>query len=144
MANQNGKDFTEICSERTIFSDQQGFFGEMFEIVKNCCTKKWLTEKFEASTTDADKLRLLYDEPNVSDMLLGTLEHVMPIHRKKDAAFASQRRREGELLHQKNDLDKALMLLTHAILRAPAKGKTDFLCHIESKPFGNPKLDLPN
>lgn len=123
MSEHNGKDYTEICSERTIFSDQQGFFGEMFEIVKNCCTKKWLKEKFEASPTDADKFRLLFDEPDVSDMLLGTLEHVTSIYRKKDAAFAYQRRREGELLHQQKVFDKALMLLTHAVLRAPAKGK---------------------
>lgn len=70
------KDYAEICSERTIFSDQQGFFGELFDVVKNCCTEKWLKTKFETLSTDADKIRLLFDEPNVSDMLLGTLEHV--------------------------------------------------------------------
>lgn len=116
------KDYTAICSERTIFSEQQGFFGEMFEIVKNCCSEKWLKTKFEASPTDADKLKLLFDEPNVSDMLLGTLEHVTPVYRKKDSQFSHQRRKEGERLHQQNDLDNALIRLTHAILRAPAKG----------------------
>lgn len=123
MSDQSDKNFTEMCSERTIFSEQQGFFGEMFEIVKNCCTKKWLKEKFEASPTDADKLRLLFDEPNVSDMLLGTLEHVTSIYRKKDAAFSHQRRKDGERLHQQNDFENASMLLTHAVLRAPAKGE---------------------
>lgn len=116
------KDYKDKCSERTIFSEQQGFFGEMFEVVKNCCTEKWLKTKFEALPTDADKLRLLFDEPNVNDMLLGTLEHVIPVYRKKDCSFSYQRRKQGESLHQQNDLDNALILLTHAVLRAPAKG----------------------
>lgn len=116
------KDYMEICSERTIFSEQQGFFGEMFDVVKNCCTEKWLKTKFEALPTDDEKFRLLFDEPNVSDMLMGTLEHVIPIWRKKDCPFSYQRRREGERLHAKNDLVNALTLLTHAVLRAPAKG----------------------
>lgn len=128
MSDQSDKNYTDICSEKTIFSDQQGFFGEMFEIVKNCCPKKWLKDKFEVLPTDADKLRLLFDEPNVSDMLVGTLEHVTPIYRKKDAGFSYQRRKEGEQLYKQNELEKALMLLTHAILRAPAKGeKTYFI-----------------
>lgn len=119
-----GKDYTELCSERTIFSENQGFFGEMFEIVKNCCTQKWLKNKFEASQNDADKFQLLFDEPNVSDMLLGTLEHVTSIYRKKDSSVSYQRRIEGERLHHQNDLENALMLMTHAVMRAPAKGIT--------------------
>lgn len=118
------KNFTEICSERTIFSEQQGFFGEMFEIVRNCCPEKWLKNKFEALSSDSDKLRLLFDEPNVSDMLLGTLENVAAVYRKKDSAFSRQRRISGEKLHEEKDFDNALILLTHAIARAPSKGDT--------------------
>lgn len=117
------KNFTEICSERTIFAEQQGFFGEMFEIIKNCCSEKWLKTKFESTSSDADKLRLLFDEPNLSDMLLGTLEHVTSVYRKKDSSFSNQRRKEGEKLHQHKDLNNALSLLTHAVLRAPGKGE---------------------
>lgn len=116
------KDYTELCSERTIFSEQQGFFGEMFDVVKNCCTEKWLKTKFETISSDDKKFRFLFDEPNVSDMLLGTLEHVSPVYRKKDCLFSHQRRKEGERLHEKNDLNNALTLLTFAVLRAPAKG----------------------
>lgn len=124
MSDHIDKNFTEVCSERTIFSEQQGFFGEMFEVVKNCCSQKWLRNNFEASPSDADKLRLLFNEPNVSDMLLGTLEHVTSVYRKKDATFSYQRRKEGEKLYQHKDFDNALTMLTHAVLRAPAKGET--------------------
>lgn len=116
------KNFTQLCSERTIFSEQQGFFGEMFEIVRNCCPEKWLKHKFETLSSDADKLRLLFDEPNVNGMLLGTLENVAAVYRKKDSAFSRQRRLNGIKLHEQKDLDNALIYLTHAVLRAPAKG----------------------
>lgn len=124
------KNFTEICSERTIFSEQQGFFGEMFEIVRNCCTETWLKNKFETFLSDSDKLRLLFDEPNVSDMLLGTLENVTSVYRKKDSTFSRQRRLNGERLHENGDLDNALILSTHAVLRAPAKGDTIYITFI--------------
>lgn len=126
------KDYTELCSERTIFSEQQGFFGEMFDVVKNCCTEKWLKTKFEKLSSDDEKFRLLFDEPNVSDMLLGTLEHVAPVYRKKDCLFSYQRRKEGERLHEKNELNNALTLLTFAVLRAPAKGNGK-----KTEPFRN-------
>lgn len=134
------KDYTEICSDRTIFSEQQGFFGEMFEVVKNCCTNKWLKTKFEALPTDGEKFRLIFDEPNVSDMVLGTLEHVIPVFRKKDCSFSYQRRKQGERLHEQNDLNNALMLLTHAILRAPAKGKKDYIWGNDQK-FKSTRLE---
>lgn len=119
------RDYREICSERTIFSDQQGFFGEMFDIVRKCCTNQWLTQQFYAANNDADKLRVLFDETCVSDSLFGTLEHVQPVYRKKDAAFSYKRRIEGEQLHRRNDLNNAFLLLTQAVLRAPTKGERD-------------------
>lgn len=122
MVDQIDKDFTETCSERTIFSDQQGFFGEMFDVVKKCCSDHWLKNTFNVTNCDADKLKLIFDEPDVSDMLLGTLEHVKEVYRKKDSAFSYKRRIEGEKLHQQNDLDNSLLLLTQAILRATSKG----------------------
>lgn len=121
MADQNDKNFTELCSERTIFSDDQGFFGDMFEIIKKSCTEKWLKNIFVSEVSDSIKLKLLFDEPNVSDNLLGTLEHVTTIYRKKDAAFSQRRRNEGQILHKNGDLENALILLTQAVLRAPGK-----------------------
>lgn len=122
MADQIDKKFTEQCSERTIFSEYQGFFGEMFTIVKNSCTEKWLKNIFESEISDATKLKLLFDEPDVSDMLLGTLEHVQSVYRPKESTFSKERRKQGEILHRKGELINALMLLTQAVLRAPAKG----------------------
>lgn len=122
MANQMDKSYTELCSERTIFSDDQGFFGEMLATIKKSCSEKWLKNLFESKISDATKIKLLFDEPDVSDMLLGTLEHVQSVYRPKECTFSHERRKQGEILHRKGELNNALVLLTQAILRAPSKG----------------------
>lgn len=122
MADQIDKSYTELCSARTIFSQEEGFFGEMFTIVKNSCTEKWLKNVFASEISDATKLKLLFVEPDVSDVLLGTLEHVQSVYRQKESKFSHERRKQGEILHRKGDLNNALVLLTQAVLRAPAKG----------------------
>lgn len=134
MANDSiDSNYTDICSARTIFSNEKGFFGEMFDCIKSNCDAKWIENTFDSALSDMDKLKLLYDEPIVSDTLLGTLEHVTSVYRQKDAAFSFQRRTEGEKLYEKaktaadaaasqKDFENALILITQAVLRAPAKG----------------------
>lgn len=114
--------YTAICSSQTIYSNENGFFGELFASVKDVCSDQWVEKTFNNSLKDIDKLKVLYNEPNVCDILLGTLEHVTPVYKKKDAAFSSQRRRGGEKLQKAKDLDNALILLSQAVLRAPTKG----------------------
>lgn len=142
MANDDiDSNYTDICSARTIFSNEKGFFGEMFDCIKSNCDAKWMANTFDSALSDMDKLKLLYDEPIVSDTLLGTLEHVTSVYRQKDAAFSFQRRTEGEKLYEKakscttatasatrKDLENALTLLTQAVLRAPARGMPSSAC----------------
>lgn len=138
MANDDiDSNYTDICSERTIFSNEKGFFGEMFDCIKSNCDAEWIEHTFDAALSDMDKLKLLYEGPIVGDTLLGTLEHVTSVYRQKDAAFSLHRRIEGEKLYEKakscptitttavtqKDLGNALILLTQAVLRAPAKGR---------------------
>lgn len=136
MANDDiDSNYTDLCSARTIFSNEKGFFGEMFDCIKSNCDAKWIENTFDSALSDMDKLKLLYDEPAVSDTLLGTLEHVTSVYRQKDAAFSFQRRADGEKLYEKTkscttataaatqkDFQNALILLTQAVLRAPTKG----------------------
>lgn len=114
--------YTAICSAQTIFSNDKGFFGELFEGVKDACTNQWIEKTFNSSLSDIDKLKILYNEPNVCDVLLGILEHVTPVYKKKDARFSQQRRKAGEQLMMTKDFQNALILLSHAVLRAPTKG----------------------
>lgn len=151
MANDDiDSNYTDTCSARTIFSNEKGFFGEMFDCIKSNCDVKWCENTFDSELSDADKLKLLYDEPIVGDTLLGTLEHVTSVYRQKDAGFSFKRRIEGEKLYEKTkscttttvtaaatqnnqkDFENALILLTQAVLRAPIKG------------INRHHIDLPN
>lgn len=114
--------YTAKCSAQTIYSDQNGFFGELYESVRNVCSNEWIAATFSNSSKDIDKLKVLYNEPNVSDILLGILEHVAPVYRKKDSEFSYQRRKAGERLINAKDFDNALIMLSQAVLRAPIKG----------------------
>lgn len=114
--------YTAICSAQTIYSDDKGFFGELFDSVKAECTDQWIEQMFSSSMNDIDKLKVLYNEPNVSDVLLGTLEHVAPIFTKKDEPFSRQRCKASEQLMATKDFDKAVLVLSQAVLRAPHKG----------------------
>lgn len=113
---------TEICSKQTIFSNEKGFFGELFTNIRQECNEKWIEKTFNGTTDDLSKMKLLLNESPACDILLGTLEHVQPVYRAKDCLFSYKRRMDGEKLEQIKDYSNALILLTQAVLRAPKKG----------------------
>lgn len=127
--------YTAVCSFATIYSNEKGFFGEMFESVQAECTNQWIDKMFNSSMGDIDKLKVLYNEPNVGDVLLGILEHVSPIYTAKDPVFAQQRCRAGEQSIIAKECEKAVILLSQAVLRAPHKGN---MLQIRSKTFFTP------
>lgn len=126
MSDYNDSTYTEICSAQTIFSDNKGFFGDMFDGVMGSVRPYWIQNVFEKAKNDSEKLKLLFDDVDVSGALLGTLEHVKPVYREKDAIFSYQRRLAGDKLIQQNDYTNAVIVLTQAILRAPTKGNYYF------------------
>lgn len=122
MSDDIDAEYTAICSVQTIYSNDKGFFGEMFESVRAECTDESIEKMFCSTMNGIDKLKVLYNEPKVSDVLLGMLEHVSPIYTKKDATFSRQRCKAGEQLMAAKDFENALILLSQAVLRAPHKG----------------------
>lgn len=116
-------EYTAICSAQTIYNNKEGFFGELFESVKDACSNQWIERTFTSSLGDIDKLKILYNEPNVCDILLGILEHVVPVYKKKDSGFSYQRRKAGEKSFAEKDFPNAVILLSQAVMRAPTKGR---------------------
>lgn len=126
--------FTSKCSEKTVQADENGFFQNFFHtIVDSFKTddewKNWLKNHFGKLETDEQRLQLLFNDPAVSWDILGTLEHVTEVYRKKDALFSWQKREQVmKLLKQHEDgtcafgLDKVLILASQAVMRAPMKG----------------------
>lgn len=116
--------YTKMCSEQTIFSTKEGFFGEFFDSVKKASPKKWINKVFGNAQNDRERLLTMLEEPNVSSTLFGMLEHVTAVYKQKDAKGSFERRREGERLLDCSDIKKAVILLSQAVLRAPLKGSS--------------------
>lgn len=114
--------FTNVCSTLTVQSDEKGFFNEFYQCVRDQCGDKWITGEFGKLKSDGDKILALYNDLNVCDIVLGTLEHVRPVFKPKDAKFSYQRRMQGDLLARNGDLKGALLMYSQAVMRAPDTG----------------------
>ncbi|XP_055636198.1 SET and MYND domain-containing protein 4 isoform X2 [Toxorhynchites rutilus septentrionalis] len=129
--------FTSLCSAKTLQSQREGFFNAFYQTVAENFTGKnehWLRDVFAKVPPgdDCAKLQLLYDDPTVCFEVLGTLEHVKPVFRGKDAKFSWQRREQALKLLHEGKAQQALLMASQAVMRAPApdvdtfvdKGKT--------------------
>lgn len=56
------------------------------------------------------------------EQLLDMLANVQPVFKPNDARFSMQRRRDGERLSDDGDYERALVMLSQAVMRAPPKG----------------------
>lgn len=81
--------FTSLCSSKTVQADDSGFFYNFFcTVEENFPSKTWLKDYYAKLPNDKEKLRVLYNDPSICDSVLGTLEHVKPVFRQKDAKFS--------------------------------------------------------
>lgn len=136
--NDNDKLFTKECSLRTVQADQNGFFQNFYCAVVDSFKshfdwEKWLKNVFGEQKTDRLKFQLLFQDPSVSWIVLGYLENVSEVYRKKDAKLSIKKRKEVEdLVNQLKcgdktvDLNKALIIASQAVLFAPYKGLKHF------------------
>lgn len=129
------KIFRTKCSTKTIQANDNGFFMNFCNTIINSFPSEedfqdWLKNNFAKCESDYEKIQLLYNDPTVSWEILGTLEHVAEIYRKKDSMFSWQKREQVQKLVKAYDdgkgnvpLDKVLILASQAVMRAPMKGK---------------------
>ncbi|XP_055384108.1 SET and MYND domain-containing protein 4 [Condylostylus longicornis] len=114
--------YSQACSFRTIQSDKNGFFREFYEEVKESCGEKWLKNYFGQFKSDQARILSIFNDREISDIVMGILENVQSVYKKKDATFSAQRRIQAEKSFLLGDYSKALILINQAILRAPEKG----------------------
>lgn len=128
--------YTEICSERTVQSTDQGFFQELFDSVCDATPAPWLQQTFGRQTEAVGHMRCVLPPViggnkdtgsgnRTADVLWAILEHVQPVFKPKDARFSVQCRRDGDRLSENGDQAAALAMLNVAVVRAPPKG----VCH---------------
>lgn len=114
--------YTAICSERTVQSTDRGFFQELFNGVRQACPPRWLHDTFAGQSDNTGRMRCLLQSSGPGAHLLAMLENVQPVFKPKDARFSVQRRREGDRLADDGEWERALVLLSQAVVRAPPKG----------------------
>lgn len=117
--------FTNLCSTKTVQSNDEGFFNEFYKSVEEGFSDdpNWLKNVFHTKNGDLEKLKCVYEDPAVSFSILGTLEHVQPVFRKKDGKFSWQRREQAKKQLMEEKYDQALLFASQAVMRAPMIGK---------------------
>uniref|UniRef100_A0A0A1X542 SET and MYND domain-containing protein 4 n=1 Tax=Zeugodacus cucurbitae TaxID=28588 RepID=A0A0A1X542_ZEUCU len=113
--------YQQICSARTVQSDQKGFFNEFFLEVKEGCTDKWLKHYFSQLKSNEARILSIFSDREVCDTVLGVLENVAPVFKGKDAVFSVQRRAQADKFNLLGDFKQALSHANLAVMRAPAK-----------------------
>lgn len=114
--------FTELCSSTTVQSDNKGFFNIFYESVVEKCSDTWIQNDFGGLKNDREKLQNLFNDSTVNDLVLGTLENVREVYREKCAKISLEKRTLGDILTKDGDLNKALIILSQAVMRAPVMG----------------------
>ncbi|XP_012280893.1 SET and MYND domain-containing protein 4 [Orussus abietinus] len=115
--------YRRLCSSETLCSGRKGFFHDFCEVVVQEVGEKWIDEVFAKHETDEDRFRGIFKDPRSRSVLVDPLERIKELYRDKDAEISRSKRLEGLLASSLGNHEKALHLLSMAVLRAPITGK---------------------
>ncbi|XP_054273214.1 SET and MYND domain-containing protein 4 isoform X2 [Macrosteles quadrilineatus] len=113
--------YTSICSAATLQSNKKGFFQSYADTVIAQAGTHFLYE-FKKLKSDAERLLKIYNNKELYEVVHGVLDNVTQLYRGKAEHLAVQRRGEGEREAKKGRHERALLLLTQAVIRAPPPG----------------------
>lgn len=82
----------------------------------------WTSGTFGRIDDDEGRVKAVFADAKVKDIVADTLAKVKPLFRDKDAEISRRRRLEGYQLAAIGEHDKALLLFSQAVLRAPQPG----------------------
>lgn len=60
------KNYMAICSEKTLQSNQKGFFMQFADHVAETAGKQWIKDVFGKLESDKDRIKIIYDHSAVS------------------------------------------------------------------------------
>ncbi|XP_017778668.1 PREDICTED: SET and MYND domain-containing protein 4-like [Nicrophorus vespilloides] len=120
--------YMSICSEKTLQSNEKGFFMQFYESVAATAGEDWIKNVFGKLKSDRERIRIIYDDPKIRETVFSTLCYVQEIYRKKSAEVAQARRFDAQKAVTNGNQMKGLMLYSQSVLRAPKTGE-------------NPKID---
>ncbi|CAG9812403.1 unnamed protein product [Phaedon cochleariae] len=129
MMENSHKEYTAICSERTLQSNSNGFFMDFVRIVVENAGGKWINTEFGKLKTDRQRIRYVYESEKTKSQVTKVLSNVQEIYRQKNAGVSQAKRLEAEKAFSNGDLKASLLLYSQSILRSP---KTSENSHFDS------------
>lgn len=114
--------YRTLCSSETLRSGAKGFFRDFSETVIDEAGDTWIDKIFGRLESDEDRVRAVLTDPRVRSTVLDTLRRVKHLYRDKDPGVSRIKRLEGLDVAAKGDNEKALILFSQAVLRAPVTG----------------------
>ncbi|XP_044759990.1 SET and MYND domain-containing protein 4 [Coccinella septempunctata] len=117
------QNYATRCSEKTLQSDDEGFFLSLADNLAELAGNTWIEKCFGKLKNDREKLRSLYTHEPTKNALTEVLSNVQQIYRKKSSEIATARIKEAEELLEKNDLVKSLAFYSQAVLRSQLTGE---------------------
>ncbi|XP_043461473.1 SET and MYND domain-containing protein 4-like [Leptopilina heterotoma] len=127
--------YRTLCSSETLRSSKKGFFAEFSETVMEQAGETWIQKIFGKLENDDDRISAIFNDTKVKNIVLDTLKRIIHFYRDKDATISKEKRVEGLRLSALDEHEKALMLLSQAVLRAPTTGKIPAIDEGFSLPF---------
>lgn len=115
--------YRTLCSSETLRSGKKGFFHDFSGYVMQTAGDTWTSGTFGRIDDDEGRMRAVFADAKVKDVVADTLAKVKPLFRDKDAEISRRRRHEGYQLAAVGEHDKALLLFSQAVLRAPQSGR---------------------
>ncbi|KAL1494325.1 hypothetical protein ABEB36_009940 [Hypothenemus hampei] len=122
LGNFQDVEYRQICSEKTLQSNSQGFFLDCYNMFIQEAGNKWIKTIFGKAKSDKERLELLYKSQETSELLRNFLNNIQEVFRSKNAEVSQKRRLEGETLIKQNDYNRALILFSQSVIRAPKTG----------------------
>ncbi|XP_072758789.1 SET and MYND domain-containing protein 4 isoform X1 [Anoplolepis gracilipes] len=119
MQDRQDEFYRTLCSSETLRSSKRGFFQDFSESVMRIAGDSWTSRIFGRIDDDAGRVRTVLADAKVRDVVMDTLAKVKPLFRDKDAEISKRRRLEGYQLAAVGQYDRALLLFSQAVLRAP-------------------------
>ncbi|GJQ85448.1 hypothetical protein Trydic_g23873 [Trypoxylus dichotomus] len=116
------KIYTTICSEKTLQSNEKGFFMQFVEIVAKEAGEEWIQSTFGSLKSDKERIKIIYECEPVKNAVCHTLSYVQEIYRQK-SDISQEKRHMAENLFKNGEIQKSLASYCQAILRSPLTGK---------------------
>ncbi|XP_034939487.1 SET and MYND domain-containing protein 4-like isoform X2 [Chelonus insularis] len=124
---ESDNSYRELCSLETVCSRKKGFFHDFIESVIKDIGKAVIVKIFNKLSEDDDRIRCIFTEPKIKNVVLETLNRVKCLYRDKDALISKAKRQEGFHLASCKDNERALLCFSQAVLRAPIEDSSDKL-----------------